>query len=67
MPSSESPTGIATGVSDERLSGLRRWNLGLAALRLGQGVLILFLTSDFTITVTSSFPEGPPGTAVPGP
>ena len=67
MPSSESPAGIAAGVSDERLSGLRRWNLGLAVLHLGQGVLILLLTSDFAIAVTSSFPEGPPGTAVPAP
>jgi len=67
MPGSESPTEIATGVSVERLSGLRRWNLGLTALHLGQAALILFLTSDFAIAVTSSFPEGPPGTATPAP
>jgi hypothetical protein len=67
MPGSERPTVIATGVSDERLSGLRRWNLGLTALHLGQAVLILFLTNGFAIAVTSSFPEGPPGTATPAP
>ncbi|MEO6398944.1 MAG: heliorhodopsin HeR [Tepidiformaceae bacterium] len=65
MPGSESQTGLAIEVGDERLSGLRRWNVGLAALHLGQAVLILFLSSDFAIAVTSSFPEGPPGTPVP--
>lgn len=58
---------IATGVTSERLSNLHRWNVGLTVLHLGQAVLILFLTSDFAIAVTSSFPEGPPGTAVPAP
>jgi hypothetical protein len=58
---------IATGVTEGRLAGLRRWNLGLTALHLGQAMLILFLASDFAIAVTSSFPEGPPGTAVPAP
>lgn len=53
---------IATGVTSERLSGLRRWNVGLAVLHLGQAALILFLTSDFAIAVISSFPDGPPGT-----
>lgn len=67
MPVSDSASEVASGVSPERLSGLRRWNLGLTALHLGQAVLILLLTSDFAIAVTSSFPEGPPGTAVPAP
>jgi hypothetical protein len=30
-------------------------------------VLILFLADDFAIAVTSSFPEGPPGTPAPAP
>ncbi|MCZ3386415.1 MAG: heliorhodopsin HeR, partial [Actinomycetia bacterium] len=67
MTGSETPTAIATEVTSERLSNLRRWNVGLTVLHLGQAVLILFLTSDFAIAVTSSFPEGPPGTAVPAP
>ncbi len=67
MATNASPTVIATGVTTERLSGLRRWNLGLSLLHLGQAVVILFLTSNFAISVTSSFPEGPPGTAVPAP
>lgn len=55
----------ATGVTTERLAGLRRWNLGLAVLHLVQAALMLALTSDFAIAVTSAFPEGPPGTATP--
>lgn len=53
---------VATGVTDERLAGLRRWNLGLTILHLAQAVLIVVLAGDFAIAVTSSFPEGPPGT-----
>ncbi len=67
MDASGIPRAIATGVTTERLSALRRWNLGLSLLHLGQAVVILFLTSNFAISVTSSFPEGPPGTKVPAP
>jgi len=56
---------VATGVTPERLGGLRRWNLGLTALHAVQAVLILVLSGDFVIEVVSTFPEGPPGTRVP--
>ncbi|SNS83322.1 hypothetical protein SAMN06893096_108223 [Geodermatophilus pulveris] len=58
---------VATGVDDARLAGLRRWNLVLAVLHAAQAVAVLLLASDFAITVTSSFPAGPPGTPVPAP
>lgn len=58
---------IASGVTTERLADLRRWNLGLTVLHALQAVVILLLASDFAIAVTSTFPEGPPGTAPPGP
>jgi hypothetical protein len=60
-------TTVATGVTTERLRGLRIWNLGLTLLHLAQAVLIVVLAGDFAISVTSSFPQGPPGTppAVP--
>ncbi len=58
-------TPTATGVTPERLAGLRRWNIGLTVLHAVQAVAILLLASDFAIEVTSSFPEGPPGTRVP--
>ena len=44
-----------------RLRDLRRWNLGLAVLHAAQALAILVLASDFAITVTSQFPDGPPG------
>lgn len=58
-------TARATGVTSDRLTGLRRWNLALTVLHAVQAVAILVLASDFAITLTSSFPEGPPGTRVP--
>ncbi|HSP05113.1 MAG TPA: heliorhodopsin HeR [Acidimicrobiales bacterium] len=56
-----------TGMTDERLADLRRWNLGLTVLHVAQAVAVLVLASDFAITVTSSFPTGPPGAAPPAP
>ncbi|KES09127.1 hypothetical protein BU52_03495 [Streptomyces toyocaensis] len=58
---------MATGVTAERLAGLRSWNLGLTLLHLVQAVVIVLLAGSFSITVTSSVPEGPPGTPAPAP
>ena len=58
---------VARGMSDARLAGLRRWNIGLTVLHLAQAVAIVLLAGDFAISVTSSFPEGPPGTAPSAP
>lgn len=58
---------VATGVDDARLANLRRWNLALTVLHGVQAVAVLLLASSFAITVTSSFPAGPPGAAVPAP
>ncbi len=62
-----SPTSVATGVDAPTLSGLRRWNLGLTVLHAAQAVGVLVLANGFAITVTSSFPTGPPGAPVPAP
>ena len=58
---------VATGVTQERLAGLRSWNLGLTLLHFVQAVAVVLLAGDFAITVTSSIPAGPPGAAVPAP
>jgi hypothetical protein len=58
---------LATGVTPERLQGLRKWNLGLSVLHAAQAVLILVMASDFAITVTSTYPQGPPGTRLTTP
>ena len=57
----------ASGVDDDRLSNLRRWNIALAVLHAAQALVVLLLATDFAITVTSSFPDGPPGSAPPAP
>jgi len=41
----------ATGVTEERLAGLRRWNVGLTLLHLVQAVVIVALAGDFAIAV----------------
>jgi Heliorhodopsin len=56
---------VATGITPARLKGLRSWNLALTVLHLGQAVAIAALTGSFAITVTSTFPEGPPGSRLP--
>ncbi|MEY3691151.1 MAG: hypothetical protein RJB57_806 [Actinomycetota bacterium] len=56
---------MTTGTIDipaGRLANLRTWNIVLAALHLAQAALIIVLAGDFAITITSNFPEGPPGT-----
>ena len=58
---------VASGVTPERLADLRRWNIGLTVLHAVQAIAILVLAGDFAITVTSTFPEGPPGTRTPTP
>ncbi|GAA2052767.1 heliorhodopsin HeR [Williamsia deligens] len=60
-------TTIASGITDERLAGLRRWNIGLTVLHAAQAIAVLVLANGFSITVTSTFPVGPPGTAPPAP
>ena len=58
---------LATGVTAERLAGLRRWNLGLTVLHAAQAVLVLVMASDFVINVTTTYPQGPPGTRLTTP
>src|SRR5690606_24809830 len=60
-------TATARGVTDERLTNLRRWNLALTVLHVIQAAAVVVLATDFAITVTSSFPAGPPGSDVPPP
>ncbi len=67
MNQTDSNSVVATGVTDERLAGLRRWNLVLTALHALQAVALLLLASDFAITVTTTYPQGPPGTRLDAP
>jgi hypothetical protein len=60
---------MSTGMTldSARLSNLRKWNIGLTVLHGAQALLILLLAGDFAITVTSTFPQGPPGTRLDTP
>lgn len=44
------------------VQGLRRYNLVAAAAHAVQGALVLALATDFTLPVTATYLEGPPGT-----
>jgi hypothetical protein len=41
---------------------LRTWNIAMGALHAVQAVLVLVLATDFTLPISASYPEGPPGT-----
>jgi hypothetical protein len=52
------------GLADERkINQLRIWNLVVGLILAVQAVVIALLTNDFSLPVTATFMEGPPGTA----
>ena len=65
--STQQPRTTAPGVTDDRLRGLRTWNLGLTVLHGVQAIAMIVLANGFAIAITSSFPTGPPGTPQPAP
>jgi len=56
-----------TTSTTEPFGRLRRLNLIVGFAHLVQGVLILLLSSGFSIPVVAAFQDGPPGTALPEP
>lgn len=50
---------------DRRFRRLRWYNLGMGALHLAQGLLILALSNDFALPVHATFMTGPPGANPP--
>jgi hypothetical protein len=61
----ESP-GTATTV-DAAFRGLRRYNLVAAAVHAVQAVAVVVLSNGFTLPVTASYLQGPPGTPTAAP
>jgi hypothetical protein len=49
-------------IPDSRFSSLRRYNLVAAAFHAVQAGLVLALSNDFTLPVTGTYLQGPPGT-----
>ena len=62
----ETPHGTSieatTTTGDRQFRGLRRYNLVAAGLHALQAIAVLALSNDFTLPVTASYLQGPPGT-----
>jgi hypothetical protein len=52
-----------TVAQESRYTSLRRYNLIAAAFHAVQAVLVVWLSNDFTLPVTGTYLEGPPGSA----
>ena len=53
---------MAQGVPAVDAGRLRRWNATAAALHAGQAVAVLALATGFSLPVTATYMQGPPGT-----
>jgi hypothetical protein len=49
--------------SERRLNRLRTWNIVVGLILAAQAIMIAVLTNSFSLPVTSTFMNGPPGTA----
>lgn len=58
---------VQAELPEPRARRLRVFNAALAVLHAGQAAVVLALSTDFSIPVVESFPEGPPGTPAPAP
>ncbi len=52
---------------DDRLSGLRRFNLAAALLHTVQAIAVVVLSNGFTLPVRATYLEGPPGSDAASP
>ena len=56
------PPRALTPQVERRLARLRLWNVGVGLVLAVQAIAIALLTNGFTLPVTATFMEGPPGT-----
>lgn len=56
---------MTTTTTNTRPSRLRVYNLGMGFLHVMQGILVLWLANAFTLPVTATFMDGPPGAEPP--
>jgi len=52
---------------EPRFTRLRIYNVVMGFLHLAQGIAVVALATDFTLPITTTFLEGPPGTPPPAP
>ena len=48
--------------SEKQLKGLRIWNIAVGLILAAQAAMIAVLTNSFSLPVTATFMDGPPGT-----
>ena len=48
--------------TERQLDRLRKWNIAVGLILAAQAVLIELLTNSFSLPVTATFMQGPPGT-----
>lgn len=53
---------VSTAIDPARLTKLRRYNIIVGIILLIQAVAVVLLSNDFTLPITASYLEGPPGT-----
>ena len=65
-PSADSPADVDhaqhSPVEPARLAALRRYNVVVGIVLVAQAVVVYLLSNDFTLPITASYLEGPPGT-----
>ena len=56
---------VVAATPDRQWTRLRGYNVGMGLLHLVQGVIVLILANDFSLPVTGTFLDGPPGVTDP--
>ena len=59
--STTAPVAAPDATTDKRLDRLRTWNVAVGLILAAQAVLIAVLTNNFSLPVTATFMNGPPG------
>lgn len=54
-------------ITKEKMSSLRKWNIGAGLLHLASMFGVLFLSNNFTLPVTATYMTGPPGSTFADP
>lgn len=54
---------MSTAIDPARITKLRRYNIIVGIVLLLQAVAVVLLSNDFTLPITASYLQGPPGTA----
>ena len=62
-----SPKGRGIAKMDKRFKRLRWYNIAMGFFHAAQGAAVVALSNDFSLPVTATFLQGPPGSALSQP